>query len=165
MFSEELNIIYDSKCNVCKLEIDFLRKRDQTLAKKNQRGPKLKLTDIEDINYDPNDSANGGITYERGMASMHAVTKDGTIVNGVPVFRLAYEQVGLGWLFAVTKFPLVKNIADKIYNVFAKYRTNITRGKSLDTLIEDYKAKRVLEQQKEEADCDVCTTAKVDPKS
>lgn len=41
LFEENLNIIYDSKCNVCKLEIDFLSRRDQRM----NNPPKLKMTD------------------------------------------------------------------------------------------------------------------------
>lgn len=156
LFPEELNIIYDSKCNVCKLEMDFLRNRDRRLAEKNRRPPKLKLTNLEDTDYNPQDPANGGVTYEQGMASMHAVTKNGQVINGVPVFRKAYELVNLGWLFAATKIPLVKWIADRAYNLFARYRTNITRGESLDNLIEAYRQKKALEVQKENADCGVC---------
>ena len=45
LFPEEVNIIYDSKCNICKLEIDFLAKRDA--EKINVGAPKLKMTDLE----------------------------------------------------------------------------------------------------------------------
>jgi len=166
LFREEVNILYDSKCNVCKLEIDFLRRRDERLARirAEQTGhlgvepqTRLKFTDIECENYNPKDPANGGVTYEVGMASMHAVTCDGKVMSGVPVFQLAYEQVHLGWLFAVTKIPWVKRMADKVYNIFAKYRTNMTRGRSIDSLIRAYREKKdLMEQQKSEENCQVC---------
>lgn len=162
LFPEEVNIIYDSKCNVCKLEIDFLRRRDERLAQKradesgSSAQPRLKFTDLESGNYDKLDPANGGISYEVGMASMHAVTKDGKVMNGVPVFSMAYEQVNLGWLFVVTKVPGVKFIADRAYNIFAKYRTNITRGQSVDSLIQAYQEKRALEELQQADDCDAC---------
>ncbi|KAI2507451.1 DUF393-like protein [Fragilaria crotonensis] len=49
LFSEELSILYDSKCNVCKLEIDFLRRRDERLHGSSTR---LKFTDLESEDYD-----------------------------------------------------------------------------------------------------------------
>ncbi|CAB9503951.1 Protein of unknown function, DUF393 [Seminavis robusta] len=163
LFPEELNIIYDSKCNVCKLEIEFLRRRDARLSSGGQQQSKLRFTDLEDERYDSTDPANGGISYERGMASMHAVKNDGTVVNGVPVFEMAYRQVNLGWLFAVTKIWWVKRVADWAYGIFAKYRTRITRGKSLETLVESYREKKVLEaaQQQQLKDCEPCKTVGV----
>lgn len=166
LFPEELNIIYDSKCNVCNLEIEFLRRRDVRLAQKRRQNDngqtttRLKFTDLESGNYDPNDPANGGVTYATGMASMHAVTANGKVVSGVPVFAMAYQQVNLGWLFSVTKIPGIKAIADWAYSMFAKCRTTVTRGKSLDTLIEVYREKQNWEQLKDQEaiDCDACNT-------
>ena len=168
LFPEEINIIYDSKCNVCNLEISFLRKRDRKLAEKRctdadaGKGqvpqPRLRFTDLESSDYNPEDPANGGVTYAQGMKSMHAVTANGKVVSGVPVFHMAYEQVNLGWLFAVTKIALIKRIADSLYDIFARYRTNITRGQSVDSLIQAYGEKKELEKQrkKELFDCDSC---------
>ena len=167
LFPEEINIIYDSKCNVCNLEIEFLRRRDLKLTEKRHYDianngqlpqPRLKFTDLESSDYNPQDPANGGVTYERGMKSMHAITADGKVVDGVPVFKMAYDQVNLGWLFAVTKIAWVKRIADRGYDLFAKYRTNITRGQNVDALIQAYQEKKAMEEQKQKNldDCDAC---------
>mmetsp|Transcript_29372 Transcript_29372/g.32519 ORF Transcript_29372/g.32519 Transcript_29372/m.32519 type:complete len:222 (+) Transcript_29372:52-717(+) len=157
LFPEELNILYDSKCNVCKLEIDFLRKRDQKL---NTGSPKLKFTDLEDSGYNNDDAANGFINYEIGMQAMHAVRPNGSVLTGVPVFSEAYKQVGLGWLFGITRVPILNWLADRGYDLFAKYRTNITRGQSVDTLIQAYWSKRsLLEKQRE--DCSSCEEKKI----
>ncbi len=154
LFPEEVNIIYDSKCNVCKLEIDFLAKRDA--EKVNVGAPKLKMTDLESETYDENDPANGGVSYRKGLAAIHAVTAEGKVVTGVPVFALAYEQVKLGWLFKITTWPIVKNIVDVGYKVFAKYRTNLTRGASIETLVKEYEAKKALQTKIDDDDCDLC---------
>lgn len=156
LFAEEVNIIYDSKCNVCKLEIDFLARRDA--EKINVGSPKLKMTDIEADDYDILDPANGGISYEEGMKAIHAVTSDGKVLKGVPVFSLAYEQVKLGWLFKITTWPVVKQLVDIGYNIFAKYRTNLTRGASVETLVQQYEEKKKLEQRIKDDDCEVCNT-------
>jgi len=156
LFPEEVNIIYDSRCGVCKLEIDFLARRDA--EKVNVGAPRLRVTDLEGDGYDPTDPANGGVTYREGMAAIHGVTADGTVVKGVPVFSLAYNQVGLGWLFRVTTWPIVKQLVNVGYDLFAKYRTNITRGASIDTLVAQYEAKRALQKEMDGDDCQVCKT-------
>ena len=154
LFEENLNIIYDSKCSVCKWEIDFLASRDERVNHPNR---KLKMTDIEDPNYNPNDPANAQVSYAQGMASMHAVTPDGKVLNGVPVFRVAYEQVGLGWLFAITTWPMMKPAADAAYHLFAKYRTQVTRNSTLEDLVQAYEERKKMVEEKKE-DCEVCET-------
>ena len=69
---------------------------------------------------------------------------------------LPYEQVKLGWLFKITTWPIVKNIVDVGYKVFAKYRTNLTRGASVETLVKEYEAKKALQMKLDNEDCDVC---------
>ena len=156
LFPEEINIIYDSKCNVCKLEIDYLARRDS--EKINVGAPKLKMTDLEADGYDPNNPANGGVSYESGLKAIHGITSDGKVFQGVPVFRKAYEQVKLGWLFQVTTWPVFKQLVDVGYVLFAKYRTNLTRGSSVETLVLEYEAKKALELKMKEEDCEVCNT-------
>jgi predicted DCC family thiol-disulfide oxidoreductase YuxK len=121
--------------------MDFLSKRDA--HKVNIGAPKLKLTDLEDA-YDENDPANGGVSYKEGMKAIHAITAEGKVIKGVPVFLMAYEQVNLGWLFRVTTWPVVKQIVEMGYIIFAKYRTNLTRGASVDTLVEQYETRREM---------------------
>ena len=151
LFSEELNILYDSKCNVCKLEIDFLRRRDERL---HGSATRLKFTDLESDDYDGEDPANGLIDYETGMKAMHGVTPEGQVVVGVPVFQLAYKHVGLGWLLAVTNVPFLRGIFDRGYDVFAAYRTRVTRGQSVPALVEAYHQKKQL--LKEQSKCETC---------
>jgi len=142
------------------MEIDFLRRRDERLASESNASPRLKFTDIEgeEVDYDPMDKSNGGVTYAQGMASIHAVRADGKVLNGVPVFRAAYREVELGWLFEVTKLPVMKQIFNMGYDLFAKYRTNVTRGKNLESLIEIYEEKKELEmKQKNAENCDSTT--------
>mmetsp|Transcript_881 Transcript_881/g.1226 ORF Transcript_881/g.1226 Transcript_881/m.1226 type:complete len:215 (-) Transcript_881:93-737(-) len=148
LFSEELNILYDSKCNVCKLEIDFLRRRDERL---HGSKTKLKFTDLEDPTYNDQDPANGLVDYERGMKAMHGVKPNGQVVVGVPVFTLAYKQVRLGWLFGFVKLPVFGWLMDRGYDLFAKYRTHMTRGSSVESLVELHQKKRIMQQE-----CETC---------
>lgn len=159
LFSEELNILYDSKCNVCKIEMDFLARRDAYLSKSASQPRKLKLTDLEDENYDPNDPTNGGVTYPEAMASMHAIRPDGRILEGVAVFSAAYDLVGLGWLFRFTEWPITKPIVQWGYDVFAKYRTSVTRGSSLESLVEAYEARQASKQSVEDCATGNCAVS------
>jgi predicted DCC family thiol-disulfide oxidoreductase YuxK len=157
LFPEQLNVIYDSKCSVCKLEMDWLSRRDHRIN--SPVTPKLKMTDLESDNYNSSDPANGNVSYPEGLAAIHAITHDGKVLKGVEVFAVAYQQVGLGWLFAITKWPVFEPLVQVAYEIFAKYRTNVTRGSSLDSLVQAYEEKKSLEQEKKAAqDCDTCKT-------
>jgi predicted DCC family thiol-disulfide oxidoreductase YuxK len=50
------------------------------------------------------------------------VLADGSVVEGLEVFRRAYRAVGLGWLLAPTGWIGLRRIADWAYGVFARYR-------------------------------------------
>ena len=154
LFPEEINILYDSKCNVCRLEMEWLRRRDREVV--NRAVPKIRLTDLESPTFDSSDPANGGVDYVKGMKSMTAITADGKVIQGIPVFRLAYEHVGLGWLFRITQWPVMNTVFDFGYDVFAKYRTLLTRGTKLDTLIQVYEEKKALEAKKRSDSCEIC---------
>ena len=150
LFPEEINIIYDSKCNVCKLEMDLLARRDERLFGTN--GRRIRLTDLES-EYDESDPRNGGVSYKKGMSAINAVYPDGSVIEGVPVFVKAYDLVQLGWLFRVLEWPPLKPLVDAGYRLFAKHRTVVTRGSSLDDLIRAYEEKKSIES----ADCSICT--------
>ena len=89
---------------------------------------KLRLTDIESESYDSTDPINGGVSYAKGMAAIHAVMPNGCVIEGVPVFVKAYDLVHLGWLFRFMEYPIMKSIVYWGYRVFARYRTIVTRG-------------------------------------
>lgn len=155
LFPEEINVLYDSKCNVCKLEMDWLVSRDIQINGPNNR--RLKLTDLEDENgFDATDPCNGGIDYETGMAAIYAIKYDGTVYKGVPVFELAYAQVGLGWIWKINQIPAVNKFLEWGYNIFAKNRTKITRGASLEEIFTLKAAQRKMAE-----DCETCQTKSI----
>ncbi len=61
------------------------------------------------------------------MGVMHGVFPDGRVVTKVEAFRQAYKMVGLGWLLAPTRWPLLRNLADWGYECFARNRVAIGR--------------------------------------
>ena len=121
----------------------MLARRDERLHGSKRR---IKLTDIESDNFNPNDPANGGVSYAKGMSAINAVFSNGRVIEGPEVFLRAYECVGLGSLFRFTQWPVFKPIVHYGYTIFAKYRTNITRGSSLHELIQVYEEKKAIDE-------------------
>jgi predicted DCC family thiol-disulfide oxidoreductase YuxK len=109
------------------------------LAKKDLLG-KIKFTDLEDPSYDGKDKVNGFVDYATGMKHMHAVRSDGEVITGVRVFRELYDAIGMGWLYSFTKLPVLGPLIDKLYLSWATYRTNLTRGVGVQTLIDQRNA-------------------------
>jgi len=72
--------------------------------------------------------------YREAMGRIHAVAADGTVLRDVTVFRRAYELVGLGWLYAPTRWPLIGPLADAAYGIWARWRLVLTRRPSLEQL-------------------------------
>ena len=111
----QVEVFFDGDCPLCKREIDWLRKRDQ----KRQ----VKFTDIADPDFD---AVLLGKTQAELMARIHGRLPDGAWIEGVEVFRRLYSAVGLGWLVAPTKLPLVRNFLNLGYRIFARYRLRLT---------------------------------------
>ncbi len=136
--SYEIKLLYDGECPLCLREVNFLRQKDAG------RG-KVLFVDIADDNYSPAD--NGGIDYETAMGRIHAILADGTVITNIEVFRRVYEILGMGWIYALTKIPVIGFIVDKIYEVWAKLRLKLTGREDLATIV-SAKEKRLCESNK-----------------
>jgi predicted DCC family thiol-disulfide oxidoreductase YuxK len=51
---------------------------------------------------------------------------DGTVIEGVEVFRRLDTAIGLGWLVAPTRWPLLRGLFERAYRVFARNRLRWT---------------------------------------
>lgn len=122
----KIKLLYDSECPLCVREVNFLRHKDA------DRGL-VEFVDIAADDYDP--ALHGGIDYETAMARIHAVLPDGTIVKNVEVFRRVYEVLGMGWIYAITKLPIVGWLANAVYGVWAKVRLRITGRANLAAIV------------------------------
>lgn len=80
------------------VKIFFLRHKGDSRGTRRRR-----FAYIEAPSYDPACPSNGGVDDEVGITAIHAVTKDGALLRGVPVFAAAYHHVGLDRLFPVIK--------------------------------------------------------------
>ncbi|MCU0537233.1 MAG: DUF393 domain-containing protein [Hydrococcus sp. Prado102] len=124
--SWRIKLLYDGECPLCLREVRFLQKRDAG------RGL-VAFVDIAEENYFPDE--HGGIDYETAMGRIHAVLPDGTIVKDVEVFRRIYEVLGMGWVYAFTKLPIVGAIADRIYEIWARLRLFLTGRPNLEIIV------------------------------
>lgn len=113
----EITIFYDGGCPLCSREIRFLEKRDRSVGR-------IGFDDISAVSFDP---SLHGLELDELMARMHGVLADGTVVEGLEVFRRAYRAVGLGWLLAPTGWIGLRPLADRAYSVFARYRLRLRR--------------------------------------
>lgn len=122
----KIKLLYDGECPLCLREVNFLLKRDAG------RGI-VRFVDIADPNYQPQD--NGGIDFATAMGRIHAVLPDGQVIKNVEVFRRVYEELGMGWLYAITKLPVFGAIADWLYGIWADWRLKLTGRPDLSVII------------------------------
>ncbi|MBE9129146.1 MULTISPECIES: thiol-disulfide oxidoreductase DCC family protein [unclassified Coleofasciculus] len=131
--SWQIKLLYDGECPLCMREVNFLRKRDAG------RG-KVAFVDIADDDYTP--SLHGGVDFETAMGRIHAVLPDGTVIKNVEVFRRVYEILGMGWIYAATKLPVIGWIVDTLYEIWADWRLALTGRPDLPTIMSD-RTKRI----------------------
>lgn len=111
----ELEVFFDGGCPLCRREVNFLKRRDR-------RG-KIKFTDIDA----PDFSAEAcGKSHQELMARMHGRLPDGTWITGVEVFRRLYAAIGFGPLVLLTRLPIISQIMDLGYHIFARNRLRLT---------------------------------------
>jgi predicted DCC family thiol-disulfide oxidoreductase YuxK len=124
--SWKIKLLYDGECPLCLREVNFLQKRDAG------RGL-VAFVDIAAENYNPEE--NGGISFAAAMGRIHAVLADRTIIQNVEVFRQVYDILGIGWIYAATKWPVIGFLVDIIYEIWASWRLNLTGRPNLKTIL------------------------------
>jgi predicted DCC family thiol-disulfide oxidoreductase YuxK len=112
----QIRVLFDGECPLCKREIAMLEKLDRG------RG-QIDLEDISKADFDPTPY---GVHSDDLMARIHGVLPDGRIVEGLEVFRRVYAAVGLGWLLAPTRWPLLRELSEAGYRIFARNRLRWT---------------------------------------
>lgn len=124
--SWKIKLLYDGQCPLCVREVNFLRKRDA------DRGL-VAFVDIAEDSYTA--EANGGVDFATAMGRIHAVLPDGTVIKNVEVFRQVYEVLGIGWIYAITKWPVIGGIVDALYELWADWRLRMTGRPDLATIV------------------------------
>ncbi|CAL9241425.1 unnamed protein product [Arabidopsis halleri] len=126
----KIKMLYDGDCPLCMREVNNM------LKERNEKYGTIKFVDIS-----PED--NQGLDYKTVMGQIHAIESDGNVVIGVEAFRRLYEEVGLGWVYTITKFEPIGKLADAVYDVWAKYRLQVTGRPSLEAILEARKKDKV----------------------
>lgn len=126
--SWQIKLLYDGQCPLCLREVNFLKRRDA------DRGL-VAFVDIADDDYTP--EKHGGVDFETAMGRIHAVLPDGTLIKNVEVFRRVYETLGMGWVYAATKWPIIGSIVDRLYGIWADLRLTLTGRPNLATIVAD----------------------------
>jgi predicted DCC family thiol-disulfide oxidoreductase YuxK len=111
----EIEVFYDGACPLCTREIDMLRRKDHRRQ--------IRFTDIAAPDFD---AASVGVSWPTLMERIHGRLPDGTLIEGVEVFRRLYAAVGFGSLVAATRLPVLTQLLDLAYRVFAKNRLKFT---------------------------------------
>ncbi|MBE9098427.1 thiol-disulfide oxidoreductase DCC family protein [Vacuolonema iberomarrocanum] len=141
----KIKLLYDGECPLCLHEVNFLQKKDAG------RGL-VAFVDIARDDYDP--AENGGVDFESAMGRIHAVYPDGQVIQNVEVFRQVYAILGMGWLYAPTRWPIVRSLVDWIYGLWARWRLRLTGRPDLAT---------VVAQRQERLACEETGRCRLDP--
>ena len=120
----KLTIFFDGGCPLCKREVDFLQS-------KNQKGY-LSFIDINSSDFSLDFKY--GISYKQAMERIHAFKSDGSVIKDIKVFQEAYSLIGMGWIYAPTKLPILDKFIEFIYGLWAKYRLKLTFRPSIEKL-------------------------------
>lgn len=110
-----IEVFFDGDCPLCRREIDFLKRRD--------RSDRIRATDIASPQFV---AGSLGIDQATLMAEIHGRLPDGSWITGVEVFRRLYSAIGLGPLVWLTRLPLIRQLMDLGYRVFAQNRLKLT---------------------------------------
>jgi predicted DCC family thiol-disulfide oxidoreductase YuxK len=111
----KLTLFYDGMCPLCQKEM-------QHLIKYNTAGH-LAFVDIMEPGFS---EAYPHLDWDALNNRIHGQTDSGSVITGLDVTYLAWKLVGKGWVYAPTRWPVIRWFADKCYNVFAKHRYTIS---------------------------------------
>ena len=124
MVQVKFRLLFDGGCPLCCREVSFLRSMD--------KGKRIAFVDIDSPGYDP--ELYCGISYKEAMGRIHALTDTGKVLRDLQVFREAYRLVGLGWVYAPTTWPVLGELVDELYRLWAQWRLPLTHRPSIDQL-------------------------------
>jgi len=120
----QIRVLFDGACPLCGREIAMLERLDRG------RGG-IDFEDITKADFYPHAYA---LDAEQVISQIHGVLPYPRLVKGLEVFRRAYTAVGLGWLLAPTRWPLLRDVAEAGYRTFARNRLRWTgRADACDT--------------------------------
>ncbi|MFC3121231.1 thiol-disulfide oxidoreductase DCC family protein [Agaribacter flavus] len=108
-------IFYDGKCPLCVKEMQHLIRKD----KENN-------LQFENIHAGDFSRKFPDLDINELDARIHGIDENGKLYIGLDVTHKAWSLVGVGWLYAPLRWPLLRWFADKAYLVFAKHRYKLS---------------------------------------
>ena len=111
----DIDVFYDGACPLCMREVRWLRRRDKR--------KRIRFVDIAAPGFDAREA---GVSREALMDRIHGRLPDGTIIEGVEVFRRLYTFVGFPFLSRVSRLPGISGMLDLAYGWFARNRLRLT---------------------------------------
>ena len=111
-----LKLLYDGECPICKREICILQKKDSQT--------KIKFIDISSKEFSPFE--NNNIDYNTAMSQIHAIDGKGNLLVGIPAFAAVYARSQLLVISTLLRIPFIKRILKPLYTLFAKNRLWLT---------------------------------------
>jgi len=115
LFAEQVEVFFDGDCPLCKREMGLM----QRLDKRHQ----IRFTDIAAAGFQ---AEAYGLTFDDFMAEIRGRLPDGTMIQGVEVFRRLYAALGWRWLASLSRLPVVSHGLDFGYRIFARNRLRLT---------------------------------------
>jgi len=109
-----ISVFFDGKCNLCSKEINYY----QRIAPKN-------TFNWVDITKNPDELDRFEIKLSDGLRLMHVADSNGNISTGVDAFIIMWKQIKY-WKFLglFVSLPIIKQIANLLYQYFADWRFN-----------------------------------------
>lgn len=111
----EVEVYYDGDCPLCMREINMLMRLD--------REKRIRFTNIADPGFD---ASAVGLSASTLMKKIHGRLPSGDLIEGVEVFRRLYHAVGFKKLVRISRAPVISQILDVAYTLFAKNRLRLT---------------------------------------
>ena len=110
--SNLITVYYDGLCGLCSKEINHYRK----IAPAG-------VFDWADIATDASRCTELGVSQARALEVIHVRASDGAIHTGVASFVAMWRALPRrGWLAVVVGLPVVSYLAERVYQLFARWR-------------------------------------------
>ena len=107
-----ITVYYDGKCGLCSKEIKYYKKISQD-----------NVFNWLDIASYPHHLNNINVSQHHALLYLHALDKNNNLHIGVDAFILIWKNLKNWRILSIfISLPVIKQISDIIYKIFAKYR-------------------------------------------
>jgi predicted DCC family thiol-disulfide oxidoreductase YuxK len=117
MTNAELTTYHDGACQLCRAEMN-------NLMLCNTEG-RVAFVDAAAPGFD---AGALGLTQEAVMNALHVRTAAGDWLVGVPAFEALYSTLGLPWVAAALRQPLLAAVAARVYPWVVRHRNHLPRA-------------------------------------